>query len=103
MKHLDFCALISLDFCAAVSLLLLENRDLLQQLDLLSLSSSLLLKNEQVKPFCLPHAFLFTLSEFLNPMVEKESNQWTRLIESENHFYLFLINKITHPLKFIKK
>ena len=69
----------------------------------LSAVSSPHAKNEKVKPFCLPHAFLFDLSEFLNPMVEKESIQWMRLSESENPFYLFLINKITHPLKFIKK
>ena len=36
------------------------------------------LKNEQVSVFCLPHVFLFALSEFLNPTVEKESNQWPR-------------------------
>ena len=89
-------------FCAAVFLLPLENRDLLKQLDLLSFSSSLLLKMK-VNALLPPSCFLFTLSEFLNPMVEKESIQWMRLNESENHFYLFLINKITHPLKFIKK
>ena len=60
-------------------------------------------ENEKVNALLPPSCFLFTLSEFLNPMVEKESIQWMRLIESENHFYLFLINKITHPLKFIKK
>jgi len=71
--------------------------DLLQQAPLPSL------KNEQVNVLLPPSCFLFALGEFLNPMVEKESNQWLRLIESENPFYLFPINKITHPLKFIKK
>ena len=60
-------------------------------------------ENEKWSALLPPSCFLFTLSEFLNPMVEKESNQRMRLNESENHFYLFLINKITHPLKFIKK
>ena len=61
------------------------------------------LKNEQVNVLLPPSCFLFALGEFLNPMVEKESNQWLRLIESEIHIYLFLINKFTHSLKFIKK
>ena len=69
-----------------------------------ALSSALLFSWKwKVKSLCLPQPFLFALSEFLNPTVEKESNQWPRWNESENHFYLFLINKITHPLKFIKK
>jgi len=69
----------------------------------LSTLSFNLKKNEQVNVLLPPSCFLFALGEFLNPMVEKESNQWLRLIESENPFYLFPINKITHPLKFIKK
>ena len=35
-------------------------------------------ENEQVKSLCLPQPFLFALGEFLNPTVEKESNQWPR-------------------------
>ena len=68
-----------------------------------SLSALLFSWKWKVNALLPPSCFLFTLSEFLNPMVEKEPNQWMRLIESENHFYLFPINKITHPLKFIKK
>ena len=38
-----------------------------------------------------------------NPTVEKDPIQWMRFSESKNPFYLNHLNKITHPLKFIKK
>ena len=60
-------------------------------------------ENKKVNALLPPSAFLFDLSGHLNPMVEKESIQWMRLSVSKNPFYLILINKITHPLKLIKK
>ena len=117
--YLDFCAAINaavlpgrtskfvpsqlLEICAQTFLKSYPPsaiRPLLAQLSPQLFSSP---ENEKSEVFLPPSCFLFALGEFLNPMVEKESNQWLRLIESENPFYLFPINKITHPLKFIKK
>ena len=92
-----------LDFCALMAVLSPGKSCPFSAIRPLSQLSLLHPENEQVMSLCLPQPFLFALSEFLNPTVEKESNQWPRWNESENPFYLFLINKITHPLKFIKK
>ena len=89
-----------LDFCA---LNLLENRALAPATRLLSQLFSFHATMKKVNALLPPSAFLFNLSDHLNPTVEKESIQWMRLSVSENPFYLFLINKITHPLKLIKK
>ena len=50
-----------------------------------------------------PSAFLSNPKWASNPTVEKDPIQWMRFSESKNSFYLIHINKITHPLKFIKK
>ena len=60
-------------------------------------------ENEKVNVFLPPSAFLINPKWVSNPTVEKDPIQWMRFSESKNPFYLILINKITHPLKFIKK
>ena len=60
-------------------------------------------KNEKSVVSLPPSCFLFNPKWVSNPTVEKDPIQWMRISESKNPFYLILINKITHPLKFIKK
>ena len=87
-----------LDFCA---ISLLENRALARHPSPQLAPPSH--ENEKVNVFLPPSAFLFNPKWVSNPTVEKDPIQWMRFSESKNPFYLILINKITHPLKFIKK
>ena len=91
--HLDFCA---------VSLL--ENRaKALARPPALSAHSPSPGKNEKWSPFASLNPFCLNPKWVSNPTVEKDPIQWMRFNESKNHIYLNHLNKITRPLKFIKK
>ena len=89
---LDFCAKIFLGKCA---------KALARPPSLSALLPSP--ENEKVKSLCLPRLFCLNPKWVSNPTVEKDPIQWMRFNESKNPFYLNHLNKITHPLKFIKK